>query len=267
MRLVILTSGLHGTAPLCVAELARDPANTIACIVCARGAAPPTWKSRRRKLRKLIKVGALGILNGRRIGPWFNARVNAQLAAEPLDQLAARLGIPLHYTPHVNSDETIRLFAAADADLGIALGGNAYIRESVFSVPRHGMINVHAELLPEFPGAQSVIWQIHAGCTETGFTVHRIDRGIDTGAILHRERLPIEFRDTLAATVTHNCVRIAQASSRVLPEVVRRFPQLAAQASAPHAPRSYTTPTILQYLTMLKRHKTLSLAASVSSAR
>jgi folate-dependent phosphoribosylglycinamide formyltransferase PurN len=37
------------------------------------------------------------------------------------------------------------------------------------------MINIHHELLPEFLGAQSVLWQLHEGSTKTGFTIHRID--------------------------------------------------------------------------------------------
>lgn len=262
MRLVILTSGLEGTAALCAAELARDPGITIAAVICSQGATANPWNRRRRQLRKMWNVGLLGILNGRRIGPWFNTRMNERLQTVSLDVTAAKHGIPLHYTPTVNCAETIELVRAAHADLGVALGGNPYISESVYSLPRCGMINIHAELLPEFQGAQSVIWQLHEGSSHTGYTIHQMDRHIDTGSILYREAIPIEFRRTLAETVTHNCVRIARATSKSLPYVVRNYERLAAAATAQPPGRFFTTPTLRQYLTMLKQHKALSSGTS-----
>jgi methionyl-tRNA formyltransferase len=262
MRLVVLTSGMSGAVSLCVTALAADPAITVAAIVCSRSIEANRWRRRKRQLRRLISVGPLGILNSRRIGPWFNTRVNERLQAERLDLLAARLGIPFHYTPRVNCDETVQRFREARPDLAIALGGNPYIGEAVYSVPRYGMLNLHAELLPEFRGANPVIWQIHEGSTNTGYTVHEIDKRIDTGRIIYREAIPIEFMPNLAETVTHNCVRIARAASRSLPHVIRNYTEIAA-AALPQGPgRFFTTPTLRQYLTIRSRHKALAAQAA-----
>jgi methionyl-tRNA formyltransferase len=262
MRVVILTSGMSGVASLCTAALAEDPAIAVAAIVCSIGVDANPWRRRRRQLRKLVSIGPLGILNSRRIGPWFNTHVNERLDAERLDLFAARKGIPLHYTPRINCDETVEHFRDARADLAIALGGNPYIGEAIYSVPRYGMLNVHAELLPEFRGANSVIWQIHEGSTNTGYTVHEIDKRIDTGRIIFRETIPIEFMSTLSETVTHNCVRIARAAARSLPQVVRSYVEIAAVAPAQGAGRFFTTPTLRQYLKMLRQHKALSARAT-----
>lgn len=261
MRVVILTSGMSGVASLCTAALAEDHAITVAAVVCSRGAEAYPWRRRRKQLRKLVSIGPLGILNSRRIGPWFNTHVNERLQAEPLDLVAARNGIPLHHTPRINCEETVQRFKDARADLAIALGGNPYIGEAVYSVPRYGMLNVHSELLPEFRGANPVIWQIHEGSTNTGYTVHEIDKSIDTGRIIFRETIPIEFKATLAETVTHNCVRITRAASRSLPHVIRNYLEMAAAAQAQGPGRVFTTPTLRQYLTIVRRHKALSARA------
>ena len=257
MRLIILTTGVHGIAALCAAALAADPKITLAAIVCSKGLDRFTWKARKRQLRKLFTVGPLGIANWRRIAPWFNGHVNVRLDAEPLDVLASRLGIPFHYTPSVNSSETVEQFRVADADLGIALGGNSYIAEAVYGVPRYGMLNLHGELLPEFRGANSVIWQIYEGSTVTGYTLHRIDKRLDTGPIVFREEIPIEFKHSLGETVTHNCVRIARAAGKSLPDVIRNYDRLAAAATQQGKGRFFTTPGLRQYLTMLRQHEAL----------
>jgi hypothetical protein len=48
---------------------------------------------------------------------------------------------------------------------------------------RFGMIKYHGELLTEYPGAQSILRAIHVGASEMGFTIHRINAGIDGGGI------------------------------------------------------------------------------------
>lgn len=45
-------------------------------------------------------------------------------------------------------------------------------------------LNVHGSLLPRYPGARTLAWAIEAGERESGVTVHVVDAGMDTGAIL-----------------------------------------------------------------------------------
>ncbi len=55
----------------------------------------------------------------------------------------------------------------------------------VFALPRLGSINLHPSILPAYPGACPLFWQIHDGIDQRGgCTIHRIDAGIDTGEIL-----------------------------------------------------------------------------------
>ena len=75
------------------------------------------------------------------------------------------------------------------------------------------IVNVHPSLLPDFPGARAVDEALAAGVETTGVTVHLVDEGLDTGAIVRQEPVPVEPRDTLLE-------RIPAVEHRLLPEVV-----------------------------------------------
>jgi len=81
------------------------------------------------------------------------------------------------------------------------------------------VVNVHPSLLPAFPGAHAVEEQVAAGVAESGATVHLVDEGIDSGAVLAQERVPVLAGDT--PETLHE--RIKSVEHRLLPEVVREL--------------------------------------------
>lgn len=68
--------------------------------------------------------------------------------------------------------------------------------EEVFSMPRLGTVNLHASLLPKYRGPAPIHRAIEAGERETGITVFRIDRGVDTGNIVLRRATGIGPEET-----------------------------------------------------------------------
>jgi phosphoribosylglycinamide formyltransferase 1 len=78
------------------------------------------------------------------------------------------------------------------------------------------VVNVHPSLLPAFPGARAVDDALTAGVETTGVTVHYVDEGLDTGAVIRQEAVAVEPRETLLD-------RIHAAEHRLLPEVVREL--------------------------------------------
>jgi phosphoribosylglycinamide formyltransferase 1 len=53
------------------------------------------------------------------------------------------------------------------------------------------LINIHASLLPLFPGAHAVRDTLAAGVSETGATIHVVDAGVDTGPIISQRTVPV----------------------------------------------------------------------------
>jgi len=78
------------------------------------------------------------------------------------------------------------------------------------------IVNVHPSLLPQFPGAHAIDDALAAGVDTTGVTVHYVDEGLDTGAVLRQEPVAVEPRHTLVE-------RIHAVEHRILPEVVKQL--------------------------------------------
>jgi methionyl-tRNA formyltransferase len=61
------------------------------------------------------------------------------------------------------------------------------------------MLNVHGTLLPKYAGARTGNWVIVNGDRESGVTVHAIDAGVDTGAILLQKKFRLSAFETAAS--------------------------------------------------------------------
>jgi methionyl-tRNA formyltransferase len=71
-----------------------------------------------------------------------------------------------------------------EPDLLLCVGFPWKIPENALEVPRLGSINGHPSLLPRYRGPSPVSWAIRNGEPEIGYTFHRMDPELDTGAIL-----------------------------------------------------------------------------------
>ncbi len=92
------------------------------------------------------------------------------------------------------------LFTAAlrhlHLDLGIVVAYGHILRPEVLAIPRLGMINVHASLLPRWRGAAPITWSILHGDTETGVSIMQMEAGLDCGPVLLRLRTGIAEGET-----------------------------------------------------------------------
>ena len=164
--------------------------------------------------------------------------------------------IKLNVTPTINCETTKKLFKDAKADVGLSLG-NSYISKSVYSIPKYGMLNIHGEILPEFKGAQSIIWPIYKNQSETGFTIHQIDNKIDTGDILHQEKTQIEFHRTLKETVIRNLDFSRTRGPLALSYVCENYKMIKERALKQFGGETFTTPSLRQFLKMTKNNRAM----------
>jgi phosphoribosylglycinamide formyltransferase-1 len=81
------------------------------------------------------------------------------------------------------------------------------------------VINVHPSLLPAFPGMASIAEAFDYGAKVTGVTVHFVDEGVDTGAIILQRAL--EVGDAADADELHD--RLRPLEHALLPDAVRLF--------------------------------------------
>jgi phosphoribosylglycinamide formyltransferase-1 len=70
------------------------------------------------------------------------------------------------------------------------------------------VINIHPSLLPAFPGLEAWRQALEYGVKVTGCTVHFVDQGIDSGAIIAQSVVPVLDGDT--AETLHARIQIAE---------------------------------------------------------
>lgn len=118
------------------------------------------------------------------------------------------------------NDAACMKFVQQLAPDAIAVCGTSVIKPEVFSLAPKGAINIHTGIIPEYRCADPIFWALYRGEPEkVGVTIHFIDRGIDTGPIIHQGSVPIYSDDTLN-TVYQRCIRFgAKLYKRALSEL------------------------------------------------
>lgn len=57
------------------------------------------------------------------------------------------------------------------------------------------IVNIHPSVLPAFPGKDAIGQTLEAGAKEAGVTVHFVDEGMDTGAIIAQRSFAVDGAD------------------------------------------------------------------------
>jgi methionyl-tRNA formyltransferase len=114
-----------------------------------------------------------------------------KVAAPPVKQSAVALGLAVHQPLKIRTPEVLDLLRAIAADAIVVVGYGKIIPQTIIDLPRLGVINLHASLLPKYRGAAPINWAIVRGETRTGVTTMKIDAGLDTGDMLLAEEIAI----------------------------------------------------------------------------
>jgi methionyl-tRNA formyltransferase len=109
----------------------------------------------------------------------------------PVKALAMERGLPVLQPERLSRALFEETFHALGADLGVVAAYGKILPEWLLKAPTHGMINVHASLLPKYRGAAPVHRAVLAGESETGVTIMRVVKALDAGPMMARASRPI----------------------------------------------------------------------------
>ncbi len=104
-----------------------------------------------------------------------------------------------------------------EVDLVVMAGFMELLGEEFIARFAGRMINVHPSLLPSFAGIGAIEQAVDHGVKVTGVTVHFVDEGIDTGAIVLQEAVPLSYPARIAEIEE----RVHGVEHRLLPRAVR----------------------------------------------
>lgn len=119
-----------------------------------------------------------------------------KLKASPVKRYAEELGIPV-WQPATLKDGGINAeLAALRLDAIVVAAYGLLLPAHILELPSVACVNVHASLLPAWRGAAPIQAAILAGDRETGISLMRMDRGLDTGAVYAQQAITIGDGET-----------------------------------------------------------------------
>lgn len=139
------------------------------------------------------------------------------LAAPPVKRVARDLGLAVYQPRRVRAPEFIELLRKIEPEAIVVAAYGQLLPREILTLPKFGCINIHASLLPAYRGAAPINWAIIRNERETGNTIMLMDEGMDTGAILMQESIPIGPEDTAGALTEKLSSLGAKLITRALP--------------------------------------------------
>jgi methionyl-tRNA formyltransferase len=121
-----------------------------------------------------------------------------RLVEGPVKRLAISRGVPVLQPDRLKAPEFVEALRAWQLDLGVVAAYGKILPEAVLALPRLGLVNVHASLLPRYRGAAPVHRAVVAGERETGVSIMQVVQALDAGPVYDLASTPIGPDDTSA---------------------------------------------------------------------
>lgn len=157
---------------------------------------------------------------------------------------AVEMGVPVLQPTRLRDEPFSAQISALQADIGVVAAYGRILPPPLIEMPRLGMVNVHASLLPRWRGAAPVHRAILAGDRETGVTIMRIVPALDAGPMMARGVVAIGPNETSAQLEA----RLAALGGPLLIETLSRL----AEGPVPEEPQDESAVT---YAARLERHE------------
>lgn len=208
-------------------------------------------KNRARKLGWLAVLGQM--LFVALIRPLLQQRATARLR-----EIAASTGLEavppetaaIRHVENINAPDALELLRQAKPDV-VVVNGTRILKRATLQATKAVFLNTHQGMTPRYRGAHGAYWALYQNDPQhCGVTVHVVDEGIDTGAIVAQARIEPTPKDNFA---TYPYLQTAAA----LPLLTAAVAAVLDGSLATHAVEGPSAvwyhPGILQYLWALRR--------------
>ncbi len=140
------------------------------------------------------------------------------LTASSVAAFASKNGIEVLKPEKIKPPEFIEKLRSFEPDFIIVAAYGKIIPQAILDIPKHGAINVHPSLLPQWRGASPIPYTIVNGDSKTGVTIMLMDAEMDHGPILVQEEVALRGDET-TTTLTAQLARLGgQMLGRVVPD-------------------------------------------------
>lgn len=132
------------------------------------------------------------------VNPYLDAfcrNKGLSIRGKTLSDLCVNTQSKIIYIDNLNSTQTSSVLRSYNIDYLINGGGGIFRKEVIDSVDK-GVLNIHMGKLPNYRGMNALEWSLFHK-EKIGVTLHYIDTGIDTGAIISFKELKMSPGDSI----------------------------------------------------------------------
>ena len=224
MKIVVLTSETPANVWLVNQILAR---HDVAGIVIERRPLASTGAEKGERRRRMVQrhgyVRTLNKLLFNRLKSRYLAPADARTVKESFFGSGAPVAyarpVPTVVVENINDPRCLAFIREHRPEL-LAVCGTSVLKPEVFTAAPKGAINIHTGITPEYRSADPIFWALyHREPEKVGVTIHFVDKGIDTGSIIHQQSVPVFADDSLGSIYVRCIRRGAELYSRALGEI------------------------------------------------
>lgn len=134
-----------------------------------------------------------------------------KMQQSPIKIAATSLDLPISQPQNIQDPVFIKSLAALNADIMIVSAYGQILPQALLSLTRYHAWNIHASILPRWRGASPIEHAILYGDRITGISIMKMEKGMDTGAVIHEEQILIG---------TNNRIELTQLLSKIAPRAM-----------------------------------------------
>lgn len=123
-----------------------------------------------------------------------------KMTPPPVKEFALEKGLPVWQPTVLKDGAFLSVLEETKPDLIVVAAYGRILPEYILNYPRYGCINIHGSLLPKYRGAAPIQRAVIDGEQQTGVTIMKMAKGMDTGDMILQRTIPILPEDT-AGTV------------------------------------------------------------------
>ncbi len=119
-----------------------------------------------------------------------------KLTNSPIYQLALQHGLKVMTPKTLRSVDAQKEFADLNADAAVVVAYGLILPQEILDAPKLGCLNIHPSLLPRWRGAAPIQRPLMEGDTETGITIIKMDKGLDSGDMVFQSKFSLDRSET-----------------------------------------------------------------------
>jgi methionyl-tRNA formyltransferase len=130
--------------------------------------------------------------------------LRARLANQSISSVCGREGAAYHFVSDVNAPEFLGRLGQDATELLISVSCPQIFRKALIDLPRHGILNIHGAILPQYRGVMPSFWMLANGEKKAGVSIYFVNEKVDAGDLCGQEVFAIDPTESLNGLISRS---------------------------------------------------------------